>query len=175
MLKIRRMNEQNAERLHHLYSEIEPETDDLIFEPGEAGLNTLTNVLKDSDQCRSAFFIAEQDNTDIGFAAIIGHSAIKMNRLAHVIIAVRKEWREHGYGRKLLVEAEKWATDNHFFRLEASIADDNRAALLLFGTSDYHVEGIRQSALFIDDLPKNAFYMAKLIKENLSDRARMKG
>lgn len=169
MLKIREIHEQEAERLYNMYHEIDSETWELGFEPGNASVEALALEIHRTTQSKTAYFIGMLENTDIGFAALRGHTSREMAHLAHISIGLCRDWRGKGYGKKMLNSVEKWAQAHQLRRIEACIGVNNRPALLLFGASGYRVEGTRKSAFIKDGIVKDGFYMAKILKENEED------
>jgi RimJ/RimL family protein N-acetyltransferase len=166
MLKLKEIHEQEAERLYNLYHEIHSETCELGFEPGNASVEMLASEIHRTTQNKTAYFIGMLDHTDIGFAALKGHTSREMAHLTHISIGLCKDWRGKGYGKRMLNSVEKWAIAHQLLRIEACIGFDNRPALLLFAASGYRVEGIRESAFIKDGMVKNGFYMAKILKEH---------
>ncbi|GAY76437.1 GNAT family N-acetyltransferase [Sporolactobacillus inulinus] len=160
MLSLIEVNEQNANQLIDVYQPIHEETWMLGLE--SHWLNPCKPV--QHHRSRTACFIAAKEKQAIGFIAIQGHSAPEIKHLASLSIGVLKQFRGNGYGKMILEKAEQWAHVHDIFRLEACVGYENRAALLLFGTSGYGVEGIRKETFQRDGAMVDAFYMAKCLK-----------
>ncbi|MCO7174594.1 GNAT family N-acetyltransferase [Sporolactobacillus kofuensis] len=165
MFEVRMVHESDVPRFLKLIERLKRDKCAFILE-AEQDIKGLMKQITLTKQ-HIAYFMATQNDENIGAALIVGHLNQTMNHVAHVNIAILSEWREKGFGYELLKSVEGWALENHYHRLEASVADDNRPALLLFGSCGYHVEGIRQSAFLFQSKLQNAFYMAKLLKNEL--------
>ncbi|QAA22240.1 GNAT family N-acetyltransferase [Sporolactobacillus terrae] len=161
MLNLIEVNEQNANQLIDVYRPIHEETWMLGLESN--WLNQCKPVQRHRSQ--TTCFIAVKEKQMIGFIAIQGHSAPEIKHCASLSIGVLKAFRGNGYGKMILEKAEQWAHGHDIFRLEACVGYENRAALLLFGTSGYSVEGIRKEAFQRDGAMVDAFYMAKCLKK----------
>jgi len=162
-------HEQDAERLFRLYCDIHGVRKELGFEIGKLSTQGFTELLSTASQRRAAYFIAQHERTDIGFAAIQGHAASEMAHLASCSVALREQWQGRGFGKKILKDLEEWSMDHELLRIEACVGFDNRAALLLFGTTGYRVEGIRKSAFMRNGKLKDGFYMAKQLTTQIEE------
>ncbi|MCO7126275.1 GNAT family N-acetyltransferase [Sporolactobacillus shoreicorticis] len=163
MLILSEAHEQDAERLFRLYCDICRVREDLGFEIGKATIQEFAELLCGTSKRRAVYFIAQHEQTDIGLASIQGHASSEMAHLASCSIGLREQWRGKGFGKMILKDLEEWSMEHQLLRIETCIDFDNRAALLLFGTSGYRVEGIRKSAFMRDGKLKDGFYMAKQI------------
>lgn len=90
--------------------------------------------------------------------------AFRRNRhcMSIAMAVLRRHWRR-GIGRALLREAEDLAMRQGVTRMELTTLTRNAAALALYQSAGFSIEGTRRASLRIDGALHDEFFMAKLL------------
>ncbi|HET7580949.1 MAG TPA: GNAT family N-acetyltransferase [Bacillales bacterium] len=167
-MEIRKIRPEEAEAYLAMQKQLDRETDYMLFEPGERTL-TVEEVQKRLEKIEKieheSIFIAEKEGKLVGH--IEGHGgAAKRNRgCVRVVIGILQDYTRKGIGTELFKALEHWAKERHVHRLELTVMEHNRPAMMLYAKCGFHVEGMRKHALIVNDRYVNEFYMAKLLEK----------
>ncbi|WEG11695.1 GNAT family N-acetyltransferase [Pullulanibacillus sp. KACC 23026] len=105
------------------------------------------------------FGLVEEESL-IGFVAIVRHSHEQIAHRAQLMIGILEKYHGRGYGRELINKAISYAKDQQIRRLEVTVMAPNKKALWLFGRAGFSVEGTRRKAVRVDQDYVDEFYMS---------------
>lgn len=163
---IRHITPADAQSLADLITQVENESDYMLFEPGErqtsaeAQLKRIEAIQKVD---HSAIIIAEQNNRLIGFVMAVGGAAKRNRHLAYLVAGIIREHRGRGIGTKLFEELERWAREHHIHRLELTTVIHNQAGVTLYKKAGFQIEGTKKHSLMINGEFVDEYYMGKLL------------
>lgn len=167
-MEIRKIREEEAGAYLAMQKQLDRETDYMLFEPEER-TSTVENVQKRLQKIEETeheiIYIAEEDGKLVGH--IEGHGgAVKRNRgCVRVVIGILQDYTRKGIGTELFRALENWAIERHVHRLELTVMEHNRPAMMLYAKCGFHVEGMRKHALIVQDRYVNEFFMAKFLEK----------
>ncbi|WP_329519144.1 GNAT family N-acetyltransferase [Spirillospora sp. NBC_01491] len=110
-------------------------------------------------------FVADAEGTDEALAGYVGVTVsplVRSRRTGYVVMGVRASHARRGIGRALLGAAAEAARRRGLRRLELVVMTHNHAALNLYLTCGFVVEGLRRSGLEIDGRPVDQYHMGLL-------------
>ena len=120
-------------------------------------IDNVKNALK------SGFFVAEEDDTLLGYLIVRGENMERTNHRASIVIGVHSNSRGTGVGTALFEHVFEWAKQQQLHRLELTVIESNEQAKGLYKKMGFEVEGIRKDALFIEGKYVTEIYMGKLL------------
>ena len=94
----------------------------------ESNLELVQTKIQRLDSEREAVFVAEEESQVIGFVHVERYEVLYFESMANILgLAVRKNFQKNGLGKKLLLEAEKWAMENgiYLMRLNSGVSRKN--------------------------------------------------
>lgn len=153
----------DAEALFSLNREAQTETPHLLLEPGEG----FTNPSEQRSALEAAdgrvVLIAFLSDEPVGYLGAT-RGAFQRNRhcMSIAMAVLRRHWRR-GVGRALLGEIENQARRGGTTRLELTTLTSNAAALDLYRSAGFSIEGTRRGSLRIDGGLHDEYFMAKLL------------
>ncbi|WP_404357764.1 GNAT family N-acetyltransferase [Cytobacillus firmus] len=163
---IRHITPADAQSLADLITQVENESDYILFEPGErqtsaeAQLKRIEAIQKVD---HSAIIIAEQNNRLIGFVMAVGGAAKRNRHSAYLVAGILREHRGRGIGTKLFIELDRWAREHHIHRLELTTVIHNQAGVTLYKKAGFQIEGTKKHSLMINGEFVDEYYMGKLL------------
>ncbi|TFB21339.1 N-acetyltransferase [Filobacillus milosensis] len=165
-MNIRQAVINDAENLAHLISQVERESEFMLYEAGER--NTSKELQEKminyfNLQNNLAIFVAEEDHQLHGYLLVMGGQANKNKHSAYIVIGIRSQSTGQGVGTQLFQEMEKWAKEVGLHRLELTVIQHNESAFHLYKKVGFEVEGVKKDSLYIDEQYVDEYYMAKLI------------
>ena len=127
---------------------------DLPLAPGEFDY-TVAQERKFIADCAAAdnslFLVAEASGAIIGALDCKGGKRKAQRHAVTLGMSVSREWRNRGVGRALLTRAIEWARGTGIVtRIELSVYARNVAAIHLYESSGFVVEGCRRRAVLQD-------------------------
>jgi ribosomal protein S18 acetylase RimI-like enzyme len=137
------------------------ESDYMLFEPGEIieTKSTVRNYLTDSTKTLIATF----NGTFVGYTILKIPQYKKSKHCAHLIIAVKKEFRGKGIGTELMHKIEALAHAIGILRIELEVITENPAKNL-YERSGYITEGRKIGVIFQNNRYLDVISMAKHLK-----------
>lgn len=162
---IREICRQDAKNYLSLLNQLDRETKLMLYELGERK-STEEEVAHRLEKVIAAehetIFVAEEDGELVGH--IEGHGgSLKRNRhTVCVVIGIIQTYHNRGIGTKLFEALEDWAEKREIHRMELTVMEHNRPAMMLYAKRGFQVEGMRKQALYVDERFVNEFYMAKI-------------
>ncbi|WP_404323412.1 GNAT family N-acetyltransferase [Cytobacillus firmus] len=163
---IRHITPADAQSLADLITQVENESDYMLFEPGErqtsaeAQLKRIEAIQKVD---HSTIIIAEQNNRLIGFIMAVGGAAKRNRHSAYLVAGILREHRGRGIGTKLFEELDCWASKHEIHRLELTVVIHNQAGVTLYKKAGFQIEGTKKHSLMINGEFVDEYYMSKLL------------
>lgn len=163
---IRHITQSDAQSLADLITQVENESDYMLFEPGErqtsaeAQLKRIEAIQKAD---HSTILVAEQNNRLIGFVMAIGGAAKRNGHSVYLVAGILKEHRGQGIGTMLFEELDRWAREHEIHRLELTAVIHNQAGIALYKKAGFQIEGTKKHSLRINGEFVDEYYMGKLI------------
>lgn len=151
---IRSAAESDAAYLPELRVLIDGETENLDRESGENLLSETDFkklIKEDTKEANHLFLVAAADDVPIGFARCEGNS---LKRLSHKVafgVCIRKNYWGHQIGKNLLGQAISWADQNGIRKMELSVLETNKKAILLYMDMGFKVEGVLRDDKHLSD------------------------
>ncbi|TCP30495.1 ribosomal-protein-alanine N-acetyltransferase [Scopulibacillus darangshiensis] len=164
---IREISVSDAEAFLRLSRGLDKETQYMLYEPGERS-TTLeeqrARIEKIHNKGFSTIFVAEDEEQLVGYAGIFGSALKRVRHRASIVIGILPPFQGRGLGTKLLGVTHQWAKEKGIHRLELTVMEHNRHAMYLYNKMGYRVEGMRKSAIVLEDRTIDEFYMGKILK-----------
>lgn len=164
MITIRWASAKDARILHILQQSI---YDEETFFVGDKAASEyqLRQHLRQLNRRRSLYLVALVDAMVVGYLELNRMHAKKLEHSALLTIAIAKQFRQQGIGRKLLHEAYRWCEQVGVIRLELEVRVNNSHAIKLYENEGFITEGrkekhVRLSAHTFED----SFLMVKFFK-----------
>jgi RimJ/RimL family protein N-acetyltransferase len=165
-MKIRTIQESDAEKFLELKQTLDNETHFMAYELGER----CTSIEEQRSSIASVMashartiLVAEEGGNLIGFLAAVGEGLRRARRRVSIIVGIRQSHVRQGIGQKLFEEIERWASANAIRRLELTVMTHNAGALALYRKVGFTIEGTRKDSLFVDEQFVDEYAMTKLI------------
>ncbi len=156
--------EQLIARVHRLVEE--PQID-IPMAPGEFKISVEEErvILQEyADQDNSVFLIAEVEGRIIGSLNCRGGDRMATRHVAHLGMAVDREWRNQGVGTALLARALEWGRKSSSIkRIELAVYVRNRHAIHLYEKFGFAIEGRRRNVVFQNGEYLDDFMMAVVL------------
>lgn len=166
MAQIRHAKNEDAPSLVALFKQLDEETSFMLFEPEERIITVeqqadVLSAFKGSST--QTMFVAESDDTILGFAVGIGGSAHRNRHSISLVMGVLHAYWNKGIGGNLIQALEAWAKAKKMHRLELSVMAHNTRAIVFYEKYGFEREGIKRDALRIEGKYVNEIYMSKLV------------
>lgn len=162
MVDIRRATVEDATRLRDFMAELLAENLDTIGRRTVPSVEEEEEFLQKAAASERAFFLIALDRDRIiGMLDLWAGSAPYNRHRAKFGMSVARDWRRMGIGRKLLEaalgEVRQW---DGFCRLELECAPWNIAALRLYESAGFRIEGTQEKSLNLRGKPEDGLLMA---------------
>ncbi|WP_285397018.1 GNAT family N-acetyltransferase [Lysinibacillus sp. fls2-241-R2A-57] len=141
------------------------ESNFMLFGPGERQLEAeqFTRVIENINNNRhSALFIAEIDQTVVGYLIVQGSTPSRLSHRAYIVIGIHSEYRGRKIGTALFGHLDDWAKEKGIHRLELTVMVSNTAGIALYKKMGFEVEGTKRHSLYVDGEYMDEYYMSKL-------------
>ncbi|MBG9444380.1 GNAT family N-acetyltransferase [Cytobacillus firmus] len=163
---IRDIKPEDAQALADLITQVENESEYMLFEPGERKTSAEAQrkrieAIQKEDQ--STIIISEKDNQLVGFLMAIGGAARRNRHSAYLVAGILSEHRGQGIGTKLFEELDCWASKHEIHRLELTVVIHNQAGVTLYKKAGFQIEGTKKHSLMINGEFVDEYYMSKLL------------
>lgn len=159
----------DAPSLLDLQHALDHETRYMLLEPGERVADPAAlreRLASEADATDRSFTVVAAHGGDgllAGYARVSVKSYARARRTGYVVMGVRAAYGRRGIGRAVLDAAVEQALGRNVRRLELTVMAHNHAALNLYLTTGFIVEGLRRSALQIDGRAVDEYYMGLLL------------
>lgn len=142
MVTIRWASSSDARVLHILQQSIYDEQSFFVGDKA-ASEYQLRQHLRHIDRRRSLYLLAVQAKMVVGYLELNRMQAKKLEHSALLTIAIAKEFRQQGIGKKLLREAYCWCEKVGVIRLELEVRRENSPAIKLYQQEGFIIEGCK--------------------------------
>lgn len=114
-------------------------------------------------QDNSAIWVAEENDSLIGFLQITQHGLLRTSHIGTVFIGLLQESTGKKIGTRLFENLFEWCKNSSLTRLELTVVSENKPAIGLYKKMGFEIEGERQRSFKISDKYYSEFSMAKLL------------
>ncbi len=161
---IRKIEIKDAERFLYMLKQLDNETKDMMYEPGERKTSAaeMKSAIESLYSSNSLMLVAEENDDLIGFLTAERGFANKIKHSAYVVIGLLKSYRGKKTGTKLFEELTDWTLKNGITRLELTVMTHNEAAIGLYKKMGFKIEGLKEKSLIVDGKYVDEYYMAKI-------------
>ncbi len=162
---IRKIEIKDAERFIYMLKQLDNETKDMMYEPGERKTSAaeMKSAIESLYSSNSLMLVAEENDDLIGFLTAERGFANKIKHSAYVVIGLLKSYRGKKTGTKLFEELTDWTLKNGITRLELTVMTHNEAAIGLYKKMGFKIEGLKEKSLIVDGKYVDEYYMAKIL------------
>lgn len=162
---IREINEKDSENFLLFLKQLDTETKNMMFEPGErkTTVEEMKARIKNLKPTSSVILLAEDHNNIVGFLSAQRGFANRIKHSAYLVIGILQNYRGNGIGQILFEELEKWARNNNLVRLELTVITHNETAVHLYKKMGFQIEGLKERSLYIDGNYADEYYMGKIL------------
>lgn len=165
-MRIREVEETDAEALLALHRALDQETAFMLVEPGERS----PDIEVERERIRSVrsrpnqtLLVADVGDRLAGYVAVLGGPYRRNRHAAHLVIGVLEEFSGRGIGGALLDAAVFRAASAGLHRLELTVMAHNDRAIRLYERKGFLREGIRRHSLRVRDAWVDEVFMARLL------------
>ncbi len=138
----------------------------MLFEPEEKNISIAKQqeMIEQIIQTKTTeLFVAEVDESLIGFIMAIGGTVKRKRHSAYIVIGVDEPFRGKGVATKLFKRLFEWAKEMKLTRLELTVMKTNTEAYRLYRNLGFTVEGEKIHSLLVDGKLVNEYYLYKLL------------
>lgn len=162
---LRKVEIEDAEKFLDMLKQLDNETKNLMFEPGErkTSIEEMKSRIKNINASNSLMLVAEKEQNIVGFLSAQRGFANRIKHSSYIVIGILKSYRGKKIGTKLFEELEKWALENNITRLELTVMVHNEGAIRLYKNRGFKIEGLKEKSLFVDGRYVDEYYMAKFL------------
>jgi ribosomal protein S18 acetylase RimI-like enzyme len=152
--RIRLAGPNDAAALLDLQLVLDQDSKFMLLEPGE----------RQSDLPKLSYRVVATDGDFLaGYVEVSVLPYARTQRRGYIVMGVRASHSRQGLGRALLETAISQARDRGLRRVELTTMTGNQAALSLYLSCGFQVEGLRRAALQIDGIDVDEYYMGLLL------------
>jgi RimJ/RimL family protein N-acetyltransferase len=162
---IREAKESDARLLLELLTNLDKETDFMLYEPGERK-STIADIqlqIRKASDTSSILLVAEENEKIVGFLSGDRGFVNRIKHSCYLVIGILRDYARKGIGTTLFQEMEKWARLNSIERLELTVMIHNEAAIKLYKKMGFRVEGLKEKSLRVDGKYIDEYYMSKIL------------
>jgi ribosomal protein S18 acetylase RimI-like enzyme len=146
---------------------LDDESEFMLLSPDERSadpvpLRERLQAIEDGDD-PSYLLVAVHDDRLVGYVDVSVLPYCRARRTGHLVMGVRSEFQGQGVGAALMTAAIAHGAERGLWRLELTVMEDNRAALALYLSSGFQVEGLRRDAIDLGGRPVSEYYMGRLL------------
>jgi RimJ/RimL family protein N-acetyltransferase len=172
-LDIRKVEKEDADKLMKFLRQVDQETDFMLYEPGErkkSGHDLRGHLGSCLTRCNTVIVIAvDQDQDIIGYLAIYGGRCRRNSHVGTLSCAVLKKYWGHGVATVLF-----WNAITILFgeieKIELTVMVDNVAAINLYRSWGFNIEGTR-----VRSIKRNGEYIGEFYMGVLTDQIKVNG
>lgn len=164
-VKIRPARAEDAPAYIAFLEQLDSETSFLLWEPGERRLKVeaLRRKIDQADEGQGIRLIAEEEGRILGFLVARRGASRRIQHRADFVVGVLRQAWGRGVGTGLLDRLEAWAREHNIWRLELSVMAHNDRAIALYEHLGYVREGVKRSAILIDNERVDEIIMGKIL------------
>ncbi|MGL5439319.1 MAG: GNAT family N-acetyltransferase [Filifactoraceae bacterium] len=164
--KIRNREIEDALEFHSFLNKLDSEAKYLMYDVGERDVTVeeIGEMIAITEEDGIFSNIVLDGNRIVAYIVALPEMLNRNKHCASVVIGILEKFQRQGLGNKLLKAAELWARENGIKRLEATIVEDNKAAINLFEKRNYSVEGKKISSILIGENYFNEMIFGKILE-----------
>ncbi|GAA0180966.1 GNAT family N-acetyltransferase [Clostridium sediminicola] len=162
---IRRVEIKDSERFLNMLIQLDNETNNMMFEPGErkTTIEKMKSNISNIDNSKALTLVAEDKGNIIGFLSAERGFANRIKHSAYIVIGLLKDYRGRNIGVKFFEEMEKWALECNITRLELTVMTHNEGAIRLYSKMGFKIEGTKEKSLIVNGKYVDEYYMGKTL------------
>jgi len=162
---IRELEEKDAEQYLSMLSQLDQETKNMMYEPGERSweIDFIYRMIENNQQSGSIILLAIEDEKCVGFLSANRGNYNRIRHAAYIVIGILQEYQGKGLGSALFAELEKWAIRHALIRLELTVMTHNQAGINLYKKNGFEIEGLKKRSILVNNQYVDEYYMAKLL------------
>lgn len=162
---IREAKIDDAEKISIMFKQLDTETKNMMFEPGERKVNLeemKARIISMSGSGGLTLLIEDEDKIG-GFLSAQRGMPKRIHHSVYIVIGMLTSYRGRKLGKKLFEMLEKWAIENNVTRLELTVVKGNEGAVKLYKKMGFKIEGIKEKSMIVDGEYVDEYYMGKII------------
>jgi RimJ/RimL family protein N-acetyltransferase len=167
-MQVRPIEESDAERFLHLLCQLDAESKNMLFEPGERPVD----LARQRERIRAMagasperVLVADAGERLVGFLGVRAGEFARNRHVASLVVGVLQAAQRRGVGTGLLAAALAWADARGAARVELTVRTDNHPAVALYLRQGFVVEGLRRASLRVDGRLVDEYHMARVALE----------
>lgn len=165
-MTIRPIRIDDAERYLKMLQQLDSETKNMMYEPGERKTTVQEMKVKIEDSLKSGSLILIIEDTTKhcigGFLALEKGFANRIKHSAYLVVGILSAYQGQGLGKRLFQEMESWTREHHIIRIELTVMTHNKPGIHLYQKMGFTIEGTKVKSLMVDGELVDEYYMAKL-------------
>ncbi len=166
-MNIRLVEITDAAALLVLFTQLDTETEFMLYEPGERK-TTLAEQVKILTEFKQAsnkvMVIAEKADQIVGFCLIVAFSQTRVSHVASLVIGIVQQCTASGLGSQLMALVLARASEMNIARIELSVSTNNNAAIALYKKFAFEIEGEKVASINLNGKLVNEYSMARIDK-----------
>lgn len=164
--KIKDREIEDAFEFHAFLEKLDKEAKYLMYDEDERDvtpedIGEITAMMIDEEILSN---IVLDGNRIVGYMVAAPESLNRNMHCASVMLGILEKAQRQGLGNKLLKSAEIWARENQITRLEATVIEENEAAIKLMEKRGYNLEGKKIGSIIINDVVHNELIFGKILE-----------
>lgn len=162
---IRKVETKDSERFLNMLIQLDNETNNMMFEPGErkTTIEEMKDIISNTNNSSSLTLVVEDKENIVGFLSAQRGFANRIKHRAHIVIGILRDYRGKKLGVELFQEMEKWALEINITRLELTVMTHNEGAIKLYKKMGFKIEGIKEKSLKVNEKYVDEYYMCKIL------------
>lgn len=162
---IRRVEVKDSERFLNMLKQLDNETNNMMFEPGErkTTIEEMESNIRNINNSKSLTLVAEENGNIVGFLSAERGFANRIKHSAYIVIGILTVYRGRKIGVKFFEEMEKWALESNITRLELTVMTHNEGAIHLYKKMGFKIEGTKEKSLIVNGQYVDEYYMGKIL------------
>lgn len=137
-------------------------------------IDVLRKMVGEDIEANNAYYVATNENSVVGWCAIIRETRPFRTHRGHVVMGVHPEFRGQGLGRQLLQRCIEHAEATGIGRIELAVYQHNTIAKTLYEKLGFEVEGVHWMTRVFDGRYFDTIDMARLNNGLLSKNLEFK-
>jgi RimJ/RimL family protein N-acetyltransferase len=165
-MDIRRIGTDDAEAFLHMLIQLDSETKNMTYEPGERpqDVDSIRKRIEASSESNSLLLCAASDGNEIiGFLSAERGDFNRNRHSAYIVIGILNKGRSRGLGSRLFDRLLEWAGEQGITRLELTVMCRNEGAIALYKKYGFEIEGTKRNSLIVDGKYVDEYYMSRLL------------
>ncbi len=167
IISIKKANVSDSKILSDFVSQLDKQSLFLPYNPDErnASEEVVKRYLEDiSKNVKSIVYIAvDLNNKVVGFVCGEVSKLIRFSHIMKLNVGVLELYQRQGVAKKLGDAILQYAIELGLTRLEVEIIAENKPSLFLASSFNFNIEGVKTSAIKIDDKYYDVYILSRLL------------